>query len=246
MLKATVSLAIFAIAYSFGWAEAQHVIVLKNGRQITVQSYRTEGSMIKFPGLGGEIAISKDQIQAIRKAGEAEPTGAPSLALDRLPTPVGPEPAAPASKPSPAKPAPAPVKTEDQLAKQRDEEEAAYVQKVKDLTQQLNALRDEYSMATTGTKGPEPSFFTTDEAFKGFQDDLISRLRDAQNRAQGLQTGSAAQSPPFALDPPPAYTDKQKHLSDLRSRMMELEKERQSLIDEMKAKNFDAGSVYLE
>jgi hypothetical protein len=43
-----------------GWislAQAQHVIVPKNGRQITVQSYREEGSMIKFVGLGRAITL---------------------------------------------------------------------------------------------------------------------------------------------------------------------------------------------
>jgi hypothetical protein len=101
-------------------------------------------------------------------------------------------------------------------------------------------------LSTRGNKGPEPSIFTTEEAFKGHQEDLLSRLRDAQNRAQGLETGNAAKSPPFALDPPPAYSDKQKELSDMRSRMIQLENERQKLIDEMKTKNFDSGSVYLE
>jgi hypothetical protein len=120
------------------------------------------------------------------------------------------------------------------------------VEKLKDLTEQLRVARDQYSLATRGGQGPEPYFFTTEEAFKGHQDDLISRLRDAQNRAQGLETGSAAKSPPFALDPPPAYTERQKELSDMRNRMIQLEQERQRLIDEMKAKNFDAGSLYLE
>ena len=49
--------------------------MLKNGRQITVQSYREEGSMIKFTGLGGEIGISKDQVQTIR-AEEGDRPGA--------------------------------------------------------------------------------------------------------------------------------------------------------------------------
>ena len=41
-----------------GIADAQYVLVLKNGRQITVQSYREDGTMIKFNGLGGEIGIA--------------------------------------------------------------------------------------------------------------------------------------------------------------------------------------------
>src|SRR5258708_19999713 len=48
-----------------GVAQAQYLLVLKNGRQIHVQSYRDDGSMIKFSGLVGKIAITKDQVQTI-------------------------------------------------------------------------------------------------------------------------------------------------------------------------------------
>src|SRR2546428_6684828 len=71
---------IFLVAFIgiSGWdslAQAPHVIVLKNGRQITLPSYREEGSMIKFACLGGEIGIPKDQIQAILKPGRTDRTG---------------------------------------------------------------------------------------------------------------------------------------------------------------------------
>ena len=55
------------LLYAAASAHADYVLVLKNGRQITVQSYREEGSMIKFTGLGGEIGISKEQIETVRK-----------------------------------------------------------------------------------------------------------------------------------------------------------------------------------
>src|SRR6266496_744046 len=61
-------------------AFADYTLILKNGRRITVQSYREEGGTIKFQGLGGEIGIEKNQIQAIRKAGEDEK---PTLNLTR-------------------------------------------------------------------------------------------------------------------------------------------------------------------
>ena len=237
---------ILSLACWISLAQAQHIIVLKNGRQITVQSYRVEGTMIKFTGLGGEIALSKDQVESIRPASQADPSAPPSLALDRLPTAPVKEPAVPEKLPTATKPVPAALKPEEQLAKQRAEEERAYVQKVKDLTDQLRQARDQYSLITRGNKGPDPFIYTSEDAFKGNQDDLLSRLRDYQNRAQGLETGSAAKSPPFALDPPPAYTDKQKELSDLRSRISQLESERQKLLDEMKAKNFDAGDLILD
>ncbi|MBM4299495.1 MAG: hypothetical protein FJ143_17285, partial [Deltaproteobacteria bacterium] len=200
--------AVLSIACWVGLVEAQHVIALKNGRQISVQSYRIEGSMIKFTGLGGEIAISKDQIESIRPATQVAPSSPPSLALDRLPPAPAKEPAVTEKIPSPAKAAPPAAKPEEQLAKQRAEEEKAYVQKAKELTEQLRQARDHYSLGTRGNKGPDPFIFTSEEAFRGQQDDLLSRLRDSQNRAQGLETGSAAKSPPFALDPPPAYTEK--------------------------------------
>jgi predicted nuclease with TOPRIM domain len=41
--------------------------------------------------------------------------------------------------------------------------------------------------------------------------------------------------------PPPAYSDREKELSDLRSRLNQLVKERERLIEEMKQKNFDTG-----
>ena len=237
--------ALLSIACWVGLAQAQHIIVLKNGRQITVQSYRSEGAMIKFTGLGGEIAISKEQVESIRPASQDDRAAPPSLALDRLPPPA-PAPAVTDSKPSPVKPAPPPEKTAEQLAREKAAEEKAYVEKVKELTEQLRQARDQYSLSTRGNQGPEPSFFTTEEAFRGHQEDLLSRLRDAQNRAQGLETGSARKAPPLALDPPPAYTEKQRELSDMRSRMMQLESDRQRLLDEMKVKNFDSGSLFLE
>src|SRR5512144_2036771 len=118
--------------------------------------------------------------------------------------------------------------------------------KLNDLTAQLKELRDRYSLITRGNQGPDPSFFTTEKAFKGQQDDLLSRLRDAQNKVQGLPTGSAASSPQFSLDAPPAYTERQRELSDLRARISQVENERQRVIDEMRAKGFEVGSLFLE
>jgi hypothetical protein len=230
----------------FGAADAQYVLVLKNGRQITVQSYREEGPMIKFSGLGGEVAISKDQIQTIRRAGQGDQSGSPSLAVDQIPPTSSPEPPPAPTKSTEAKPATALPPIEAQQAKKHAEEEKAYQEKVKELTQQLKELRDRYALVTRGTSGSEPSFFTSEEAFRGHQEDLLSRLRDAQNRAQGLPLGSGRASPPFALDPPPAYSERQKQLSDLRARISQVENDRQRLIDEMKAKNFDTGSLFLD
>src|SRR5438874_13382368 len=91
MFKLTSGVIFVCLTAWLGIAEAQYVLILKNGRQISVQSYREEGSMIKFSGLGGEIAISKEQVQTIRRAGEGDQLGPPSLAVDRLPPTISPE-----------------------------------------------------------------------------------------------------------------------------------------------------------
>ena len=228
-----------------GVAQAQYLLVLKNGRQLQVQSYRDDGSMINFSGLGGEIAISKDQVQTIRRAEEGDRLGSPSLSVNQAPTTVAPEPPPRPTKAPEVKP-PSVSAGDGQLAKKRAEEQKAYEDKVKGLTAEIKELRDRYSWITRGTKGPEPSFFTTEEAYKGQQADLMSRLRDAQYKAQGLPTGSASQTPPFSIDPPPPYTEREKELSDMRARITQAENERQQLIEEMKAKNFEIGSLFLD
>ena len=243
MLKASLIAALLCI--SVGIANAQYVVVLKNGRQLTVQNYREEGSMIKFSGLGGEIAISKDQVQTIRRGEASESAGAPRVSLEQVPAERATEPP-PVPSAQPETKAPAAVSRDQQQAKKRTEEAKAYEDRLKELTAQLKELRDRYALMTRGNQGSEPSFFTTDEAFRGHQEDLLSRLRDAQNKAQGLPAGGAATSPPFSLDPPPAYSDRQKHLSDLRARISQVENERQRVIDEMRAKGFEVGSLFLE
>ena len=57
---------------------------------------------------------------------------------------------------------------------------------------------------------------------------------------------SAFQTPPFSIDPPPPYTEREKELSDMRARITQAENERQQLIEEMKAKNFEIGSLFLD
>jgi hypothetical protein len=243
MLKASVIAGLLCV--SFGIANAEYVIVLKNGRQLVVQNYREEGSMIKFSGAAGEMGISKDQVEMIRPADASDSTTAPRVSLDRPPPQTAAE-TPPAPSAQPEMKSPAVVSGDQQQAKKRAQEAKAYEDRLKDLTAQVKELRERYSLMTRGNQGPEPSFFTTEEAFKGHQEDLLSRLRDAQNKAQGLPLGGAATSPPFSLDPPTAYSDRQKQLSDLRARISQVENERQSVIDEMRAKGFEVGSLFLE
>ena len=134
----------------------------------------------------------------------------------------------------------------DSASAGRAEEERAYQEKLRDLTRELKELREQYGLLTTGNAGPEPKFFTTEKEFRSHQEDLLSRLRDAQYKAQGLPYGENATSPPFSLDAPPAYTENEKKLSDMRRRMRAIEDQREKLINEMKLKNFDTGFSFLD
>lgn len=231
---------------------ADYTLILTNGRRITVQSYREEGQMIKFQGLGGEIGISKDQIQAIRKLGEAEAQG---LNL---------------SAPGPASDASQDMTDRSQAAggslspeEQRAKEEKEYQQKLSELTSQLKATRDRYSQAIRGTISPEPSQLATEEQTRVIKEDVISRFRDAaSNPSEPAPVKLLTPSPFTSLPPtiveerPPARaptrvdnlpdSETQKELSELRNQAIQLENERQRLIDEARQKNLSTGSLFLE
>jgi hypothetical protein len=63
--------------------------------------------------------------------------------------------------------------------------------------------------------------------------DLASRIHDSQKVPGGGGPGSTPPTPPYA----PSYTAKEKELSDLRTEIDTLQRERDSLIQEMKSKN---------
>ena len=244
---------------------AQYTLVLKNGRRITAQAYREEGQVIKIYGIGGEIGIPRDQVQSILRAGEGEGRG---LDLRGAEGPQG-----GSSEPSQEdekslRQPQEPSAPEEKPADQRAKKERDYQQKVQEMTEQIKAARDSYALGSTGSSGPEPSFFTSEEAFRGRQDDLISRLRDAQHNPLGpsdAKTPKFLTPSPFSGVPPttteiaplvppaptvnsplPGYSDQQKELSDLRSQIGQLMMERERLIQEMKDNNFDTGSLFLD
>ena len=235
------SLAAAVIVFSILPAFADYTILLKNGREFIVQNFREDAGMIKFYGFGGEISISKDQIQAIRQAGEARPPkeapfrSPPTTVVDHRMADIersnGPE-----------------VLEDKTVEKEKEsvKQERAYQQRIKKIDHQLKEFRAHYATETRGNTGSDPTFFTTEEAFRGHQEDLLSRLRDAQYKAQGLASGGAAQSPPLSTNPPPAYTERQKLLSDLRNQIHALESERELVIAEMKENNIDTGSLSSE
>lgn len=222
---------VLGVACWFSVADAQYVLILKNGRQITVQSYRTEGSMIKFTGLGGEIAIAKDQIQAIEKAGQ---TNRPGLSLPELETSSKPSPSVPQKStptptrdgirpPSPSKPTPA------------AEEEKEYQKKLAEVTAKLESAKEKYFNATQG--GGTAANLSKD-GISSWVMDFASRIHDSQKVSGGGGPSSTPPTPPYA----PTYTAREKELSDLRIEIDGLQNERDSLLQEMKSKNIPTGS----
>jgi hypothetical protein len=249
---------------------ADYTLVLKNGGRITVQSYREEGGMIKFRGLGGEIGISKDQIRSILKGSATEspgfrPPGA-ELTTSAPPSASREEKAKIDAKDAAKEKVQSP---EEKLAEERAKEEKEYQSKVKEITEQLKAAKDRYALATKGTSGPDPTLLNTEEAIRARQDDLISRLRDRQyNPAGPSDAGGVKLSTPspFTGAPPtitelhpsqvtpgpvvdsplPNYSATEKQLSEMRNHINQLTKERERLIQEMREKNFNTGALFLE
>ena len=224
------------------WAD--YTLVLKNGRRITVQSYREEGRMIKFRGLGGDIGISRDQIQSIQKADPGEPTLDQTQLQESAVAPQVPE---------------RPLIAEEEKAK----EEKEYQQKLLELTGQLKEVRDRYSELLRGTTSPEPSQLVTEEQIKASRADVISRFRDATSNPSEpapvrLLTPSPFSSlPPTIVEEQPSarapisyenlpFNETQKEFSELRQQANALEKEREKLINEMRQKNMSIGSLFLE
>jgi hypothetical protein len=239
------------LLYAAASAHADYVLVLKNGRQITVQSYREEGSMIKFTGLGGEIGISKEQIETVRKT---DAGGSSSLNLRELersqaaPMPkTGSQPAA-VEKPSAAE-------------ENRAQEEREYQQSIINITDRLKEVRDRYSQSIRETASPEPSQLVTEGQLNARQDDVVARFKDAQQNPSEPTPVKLLEPSPFSslppttrevqpprrtvspYDSPPVYTEKQQELLELRNQALELEKERERLINEMKQKNFDSAKI---
>jgi hypothetical protein len=227
-------------------ASADYTIVLNNGREFNVEDFREDAGIIKFHGFGGEISILKNQIQTIRPAGEAKlateapiRSAPPKVAETRVPAPEG-------KKTAPQSVAENPRSEAKKITKPTVKEEDVYRELIKKIDDQLKELRSRYATETRGNAGSDPFLFTTEEAFRGHQEDLLSRLRDAQYKAQGLPAGGEAQSPPFSTNPPPAYSEKQKLLSSLRNQLHELESERERVIAEMNRRDMDTGSLSSE
>jgi len=220
--------AVLAVSCWCSLAEAQSVLVLKNGRQITVQSYRVEGSMIKFTGLGGEIAIAKDQIKEILKAGEIN---RPGLSMSDLDGPSRPSATAPQkTTPTATRDVTQPPSRGETDPVGNSEEAKDYQKRLVEVTQKLEAAKEKYFNAT---QGGGTASNTSKDGIQSWVMDFASRIHDSQKVPGGGGAGSTPPTPPYA----PNYTAKEKELSDLRSEIDSLQKERDALILEMKSKN---------
>jgi hypothetical protein len=247
----------YAIAFAFlcFWtvpAAAQYTIILKNGRHIMVQSYREENGVIKFGGLGGEIGISKDQIQSIRPGAAATPSGFDLTGSHATSQSTGGAPV-PASEGSAGK-----GSAGEEV---RIQEERQYQEKLNNLNEQLKAAQDRYSESIRGTTSADPTQLVTEEQIRARQDDAVARFKDAQNNPSepapvklvtpspftGLpptitevQPGGRTVSP---YETPQALTERQKELLELRNQTIDIERERERLINEMKQKNILTGAT---
>ena len=221
-------LVIIGLVYGGGDARADYTVVLKNGRRITAQNYREEGSMIKIRGLGGEFGIAKDQVETILKAGQTERQGLNITTLDASSSQVS----SPAQKPSPAA-SPAtqkPSKAGASSTPEISDEAREYQKRLAEVTQKLATAKQEYINAT---QGGGTASNVSKEGMLAWAMDLASRIHDSQKVPGGGGLSDTPPTPPYA----PKYTPTERELSDLRIRIDTLERERDSLIDEMKSKN---------
>jgi hypothetical protein len=210
-------------------AAANYTIVLKNGRQLTVESYREEGSAIKVFGLGGEFGIPKDQIQTISKFGQSDRPGLNIIDLEtstRRQQPQVPQ--------KPAVPAVGDIKDDMSPGAPEitidPEEEKEYRKRLAEVTQKLQAAREKYFSVTQGS-GTAAN--VSQEGIRAWVMDFASRIHDSQKVPRGGGPRSTPPTPPYA----PTYTAKEKELSELRTQIDSLQKERDALIQEMKSKN---------
>ncbi|HTM09460.1 MAG TPA: hypothetical protein VL754_13830 [Verrucomicrobiae bacterium] len=249
-------------------AAAQYTIVLKNGRRITTQAYREEGTSVRVFGLGGEFTIPRDEVQSILGAQEG-----PGRGLDLRDSGASGQtvPAGEMRAPGPTidRPAaPAPESSELTPEEQRAKEEQEYRKRVEEVTERLKAAQNNFLNASRGSSSPDPAIMPpTEDAIRRRADDLNARLRDTEHSPGGQPDGgpvrlespspftgtppaitelSPGAAAPTVTPPPQGYTPGERQLSDLRNEMTQLTKEREQLIDEMKQKNLQTGNLFLD
>ena len=184
--------------------------------------------MIKVPGLGGEVGIPRNQIQSIT-SGSAN---VPSLRLADIESKS--QKTSDSSGNSTgisSKVSPIPITSDGVNDKSHVEEEKEYKRKLAEVTQKLEAAKEQYIKATQG--GGTASNVSKD-GLKAWTMDLASRIHDSQKLPNGGGPSSTPPTPPYA----PNYTSKEKELSELRVQIDNLQIEQNNLVEEMKSKNF--------
>lgn len=249
-------LPLLAFCCGAGAASADYTIVLANGRRIVVQSYREEGGMIKFRGLGGEIGIGKDQIRSIQKVGEAEPGGLDLSAPGPAATSV-----APRTEGAPKRQAAeGTLSAEEKKAR----EEREYQQKLSEITKRLKEVEGRYLESVRGTATRDPNLQWSEEQRAATKEDVISRFREATSNPSEPAPVRLLTPSPFSTLPPtvtedrpvgrapttpdtlPPVTDQERQLTEFRNQMIQLERERDRLINEIKEKKLGLASVLPE
>jgi hypothetical protein len=230
-------------------AGAEYTLILKNGRRITVQSYREEKGLVKFNGLGGEIGISKEQIQDIRKGGTAAPGDLNLTEVEPPPPAVG------DSRNAAEEGASAKTPADEERAR----EEREYQAQLKDLNDRLKAAQDHYLESVRGSATPEPMQMITEDQVRARQDDVSARFKDAQNNPSDPASVKLLNPSPFTslpptvtevqpegrtvspYEPPQTLTAREQELLNQRNQTVELERQRERLLNEMKQKKFNTG-----
>ena len=241
---------------------AAYTFFLKNGGKITVEDYWEDGEMIRMSVAGGMMVMRRDQIESIVEVAkppappakknppppaqkssappqtEQAPQKAPKPAETQGKSEATPPPAAnsPEGSPVSTQPEPTAPSPEELKAEQRAREEKQYQDRVRDVTERIKTLMARYAVATRGQAGTDPTVLRTQKAIDARTADLNSRIKDAERR-RGSQDRVG---PPMA-----PYSPMEKELSDLRSQIDELENQRTHLIEEMRQKDFDVGSLFL-
>lgn len=257
--------------YWTGPVLADYTLFLKNGRTLIVEAYREGGSMIIFSSHGGEISIPKEEVKSIIPVrGHVARTDLPDV--EYVPGETG---VVAPKQESVARPSEVPplgtkenILTPEQIrAEERAKEEREYQTKIREITERIKVLRYRYVLAVGRPPGPEPSLLNNPAAIRGRTADLNSRLKDAIRRSEepsdrGVvrleQPSPFTGAPPTIIELKPGrimkrvhprrapYDPKEKKLSQLRMKMIELGRKRDRLIQEMREKNFNSGFVFLE
>ncbi|HEX2241748.1 MAG TPA: hypothetical protein VHK27_00530, partial [Gammaproteobacteria bacterium] len=144
---------------------------------------------------------------------------------------------------------------------ERAREEQQYLSKLKELNERLKATQDAYAESIRGNAGPDPMQLITDEQVRARQDDLSARFKDAQNNPSEPAPVKLLNPSPFSSLPPTVtevqptvrtpspyeapqtFTPREQDLLELRNQAVELERERERLLEEMRQKNLSGGAT---